>query len=108
MQIPSLVANNNKLQVRNREGRMQKSTSSHGTTLVIYLLLTAVSLIVFGQTVRYDFVNFDDDLYVYNAPDIQSGLTLKGIVGAFTNPHAHNWHPLTTISHMLDCQVYCL
>jgi Flp pilus assembly protein TadD len=108
MQIPSPVANNNQRQVRDRQGRLQESSSSHGTTLVICVLLAAVSLIVFGQTVRYDFVNFDDDLYVYNSPAVQSGLTLKGIVGAFTNPHAHNWHPLTTISHMLDCQLYGL
>ena len=57
---------------------------------------------------RYHFVNFDDDLYVYNTPAIQSGLTLKGIAAAFISQHAHNWHPLTTISHMLDCQLYSL
>jgi tetratricopeptide (TPR) repeat protein len=63
---------------------------------------------VFGQTVRYDFVNFDDDLYVYKAPAIQAGLSVKGLALAFTSPHARNWHPLTTISHMLDCQLYGL
>jgi hypothetical protein len=63
---------------------------------------------VFGQTVRYDFVNFDDDLYVYNAPAIKAGLTAKGLALAFTSQHARNWHPLTTISHMLDCQLHGL
>jgi tetratricopeptide (TPR) repeat protein len=63
---------------------------------------------VFGQTLRYDFVNFDDDLYVYKAPAIRVGLTVKGLALAFTSPHARNWHPLTTISHMLDCQLYGL
>jgi tetratricopeptide (TPR) repeat protein len=72
------------------------------------MFLAAASLAVFGQTMRYQFVNFDDDLYVYNTPAIQSGLTLKGIAAAFINQHAHNWHPLTTISHMLDCQLYGL
>jgi protein O-mannosyl-transferase len=72
------------------------------------MFLAAISLAVFGQTMRYQFVNFDDDLYVYNTPAIQSGLTLKGIAAAFINQHAHNWHPLTTISHMLDCQLYGL
>ena len=57
---------------------------------------------------RYDFVNFDDDLYVYNAPAIQAGLTRQGIALAFTSQHARNWHPLATISHMLDCQLYGL
>jgi len=72
------------------------------------MFLATISLAVFGQTIRYQFVNFDDDLYVYNTPAIQSGLTLKGIAAAFINQHAHNWHPLTTISHMLDCQLYGL
>jgi tetratricopeptide (TPR) repeat protein len=63
---------------------------------------------VFGQTIRFDFVNFDDDLYVYNAPAIQAGPTLKGIAAAFTSQHARNWHPLTTVSHMLDCRLYGL
>jgi len=47
-------------------------------------------------------------MYVYNAPAIQAGPTLKGIVAAFTSPHARNWHPLTTLSHMLDCRLYGL
>jgi Flp pilus assembly protein TadD len=72
------------------------------------LALTAITLAVFGQTVRHEFVNFDDDLYVYDAPNIKAGLTINGIVVAFTSPHARNWHPLTTISHMLDYQLWGL
>jgi hypothetical protein len=45
--------------------------------LIVSLFLTAISLAVFGQTISYDFVNFDDDLYVYNAPVIKAGLTLN-------------------------------
>ena len=74
----------------------------------VYLFLTAITLAVFGQTIRYDFVNFDDDLYVYNSPAIKAGLTLKGITFAVISEHAGNWHPLTTISHMVDCQLYGL
>jgi len=74
----------------------------------VYLFLTAITLAVFGQTIRYDFVNFDDDLYVYNSPAIKAGLTLKGITFAVISQHAGNWHPLTTISHMVDCQLYGL
>jgi len=86
----------------------RKRDRNGGVTIAIYLFLAAISLAVFGQTIRYDFVNFDDDLYVYNAPVIKAGLTINGIAGAFISPHAHNWHPLTTISHMLDCQLYGL
>ena len=77
-------------------------------TVIIYLFLAGISLAVFAQTIRYEFVNFDDDLYVYNAPGIQAGLTIKGIGLAFISQHARNWHPLTTLSHMLDCQLYGL
>jgi protein O-mannosyl-transferase len=107
MAVQSGTANNNKRQ-RRRHGGLQRSPSRRGITLGICLFLVAISLVVFGQTIRYEFVNFDDDLYVYNTPAIQSGLTIKGIAGAFTSPHARNWHPLTTISHMLDCQLHGL
>jgi protein O-mannosyl-transferase len=73
-----------------------------------YLFLAAITVAVFSQTTRYGFVNFDDDLYVYNTPAIRAGLTLKGIGLSFISQHARNWHPLTTISHMLDCQLYGL
>ena len=92
---------------QNKRG-LPKGVRSHRITIVIYLFLIAITLVVFGQTLRYDFVNFDDDLYVYKAPAIRAGLTVKGLALAFTSPHARNWHPLTTISHMLDCQLYGL
>src|SRR5438132_845733 len=89
-------------------GGLPGEVRSRTITIAIYLFLAVISLAVFGQTIRYDFVNFDDDLYVYDAPAIQTGLTIKGIALAFTSPHARNWHPLATISHMLDCQLYGL
>jgi tetratricopeptide (TPR) repeat protein len=99
--------NNNKRQSGQGQGLL-RSVRSRSLTIIIYLFLAAISVTVFGQTIRYDFVNFDDDLYVYNAPAIQAGLTIKGIALAFTTLHARNWHPLATISHMLDCQLYGL
>jgi protein O-mannosyl-transferase len=77
-------------------------------TLYVCLTLGAITWLVFGQTLGHDFVNFDDHVYVYDNPRITQGLTVDGIVGAFTHAHARNWHPLTTISHMLDCQLYGL
>src|SRR5437660_4347688 len=103
-----LPVNNNKRRFEGRPGGLLRGVRSHHITIAVYLFLATISLAVFGQTIRYDFVNFDDDLYVYNASAIQGGLTLKGIALAFTSPHARNWHPLTTISHMLDCQLYGL
>ena len=75
---------------------------------LVCLALVAVTWAVFGQTLGHDFVNFDDHLYVYENPLVMRGLSTEGIIGAFTHTHAGNWHPLTTISHMLDCQMYGL
>jgi len=100
--------NNRKRKLGEWHSGLPRAVPSRRVTIAIYLFLIAISLAVFGQTLRYDFVNFDDDLYVYNAPAIQAGLTVKGLALAFTSPHARNWHPLTTISHMLDCQLYGL
>ena len=60
--------------------------------------------LVFGQTLGHDFVNYDDNLYITDNPAVLRGLTLKGIVWAFTHTVNFNWTPLTVISHMLDCQ----
>src|SRR5437867_2106215 len=76
--------------------------------LPITVLLAALTWIVFGQTLHHDFVNYDDQRYVYENPRITAGLSAKAIVWAFTHVHSENWHPLTTISHMLDCQLYGL
>src|SRR5215475_14179698 len=108
MAIRSSTANNKRRQVEDRQGLSRRSTSNHVIRFGICLLLVGVTLAVFGQTIRYQFVNFDDHLYVYDTPAIKAGLTLKGISSAFINQHAHNWHPLTTISHMFDCQLYGL
>ena len=70
------------------------------------LMLAALTWIVFGQTLGHDFVAYDDQNYVYDNPAITSGLTLGGMVAAFGQPHARNFHPITTISHMLDCQIF--
>ena len=76
--------------------------------LGICLFLTVITWLVFGQTLRHEFVNFDDYAYVTNVPLVTAGLTSEGVRWAFTNRHSGNWHPLTTLSHMLDCQLYGL
>ncbi len=74
----------------------------------ICLFLAAATWLVFSQTLRFEFVNYDDDVQVYEVPQIENGLTLKGILWAFTHSHGGHWVPLNTISHMLDCQFYGL
>ena len=67
--------------------------------------LAGLVWVVFGQTVGHSFVNFDDATYVYRNADVARGLGFGGIRWAFTHVVAANWHPLTIISHMLDCQL---
>jgi tetratricopeptide (TPR) repeat protein len=71
------------------------------------LLLLAIALI-FGQTVGYGFVSYDDGMYVYENAHVSRGLTTQGIGWAFTHEHGGNWHPLTSLSHMVDCQLFGL
>ncbi|HEV8492949.1 MAG TPA: tetratricopeptide repeat protein, partial [Candidatus Angelobacter sp.] len=87
-----------------------KSSASGGllVDLMICVGLTLLTLLVFKQTVGFDFVNFDDDVYIYQNSEVINGLTLRGIAAAFTQGSHANWDPLTTLSHMLDCQLYGL
>lgn len=79
---------------------------SRWTFFGISIFLIALTWAVFAQTGRYQFVNYDDPLYVLDNAHVRAGLTWRGIEWAFTHVHSQNWHPLTTISHMLDCQLF--
>jgi tetratricopeptide (TPR) repeat protein len=74
----------------------------------IMALLAAATIAVFWQVSWHEFVNFDDPAYVTYNPVVREGLTWPGVVWAFTNLHgeATYWHPVTWLSHMLDCQLY--
>jgi tetratricopeptide (TPR) repeat protein len=76
---------------------------------ISFLLFIAISaIIVYGQVRRHDFVSFDDNEYIYENPRVKSGVTLGNVIWAFTAFHSNNWHPLTWISHMMDCQLFGL
>jgi Flp pilus assembly protein TadD len=88
--------------------RERNRPSSRCASFCVCLALVAITWLVFGQTLRHDFVNFDDHVYVYENPRIIQGITLDNVIGVFAHLHARNWHPLTSISHMLDCQLFGL
>ena len=73
-------------------------------------LLAAATIAVFWQVSRHEFVNFDDPAYVTFNPVVREGLTWPGVAWAFANLHgeATYWHPVTWLSHMLDCQLFGL
>src|SRR5437763_15203159 len=87
---------------------MDATFNRRWVTISICLSLMVLVWLVFGQTLWHDFVNYDDPRYVYENTKITGGLSISGTAWAFTHIHSMNWHPLTTISHMLDCQLYGL
>ena len=93
--------------------RTGQSTALHRrntrwVTTWICVGLLVLTCAVFIQTLRYDFVNYDDPSYVYQNRRITSGIDFANVAWAFTHVHSENWHPLTTITHMLDCQLHGL
>lgn len=75
-------------------------------TFVVHFLLVAAVWVVFGQTARHQFVDYDDPQYVCRNQRVLDGLSAQGVIWALTTRHAGNWHPLTWLSHMLDSQLF--
>jgi len=75
---------------------------------LICLVLVVSILAAYIQVRHFDFLVYDDDLYVTDNPVVKSGLNQKSLIWAFKSNHAANWHPLTWLSHMLDVQLYGL
>lgn len=70
-------------------------------------LVLAVAAI-YGQMWRHEFLVFDDGEYIYRNPHVSSGLSAANFVWALTAYHSNNWHPVTWLSHMIDCQLFGL
>jgi protein O-mannosyl-transferase len=75
---------------------------------MICFALAILTLILYWPTAYHGFINFDDPDYIIANPHVNSGLSWPNIVWAFDGAHSANWHPLTWISHMLDCQLFGL
>ena len=80
----------------------------HVLEFSIGLCLILIILAAFWQVKNNEFINLDDDLYVTDNPHIKEGLTLRGVLWAFTTVYAGHWHPITWLSHMLDYNLYGL
>ena len=72
------------------------------------VLLFGATFLLYSPLGRYQFINYDDQLYVTENYVVQQGLTLRGAKWAFTAITASNWHPVTMLSHMLDCELFGL
>jgi Flp pilus assembly protein TadD len=75
---------------------------------VLCLALAAITFAVFGQTLTHDFIDFDDNIYVYANSKVAGGLSLKGLAWVFTHPFFNLYHPLTMLSLMGDYQLHGL
>ena len=76
--------------------------------LLVCLVLTTGTLAVYWPLFHYGFITYDDPDYIVGNDHVKNGLTWPGIAWAFTSADADNWHPLTWISHMIDCQLFGL
>jgi tetratricopeptide (TPR) repeat protein len=75
-------------------------------SVLIFLFIVVATLVVYGQVSNYEFVGFDDDLFIMDNPRMQNGLTLGSVERAFSYDNIAYWHPLTWLSYMLDIQLY--
>lgn len=69
----------------------------------------AITLVLFGvyyQVADHGFLDFDDLAYVVENPAVNQGITGKGVADAFRVSQAHYWHPVTTLSHALDVEIF--
>jgi Flp pilus assembly protein TadD len=80
--------------------------SQRWRNLVIYLCLALVTAALYWPVGHFEFTNYDDDCYVTDNPHVQGGVTPGGVKWALTSGQFGNWHPLTWLSHMLDCQLF--
>jgi len=73
--------------------------------VLIYILLAVATVIVYWPVHGFEFLNFDDPAYVSANPHVFRGLTGEDVAWAFKS-YDTNWHPVTRLSHMLDCQLF--
>ena len=70
--------------------------------------MAAASLAIYAPVTRNNFVNFDDDTYIVFNPHVRSGLNWQTVKWSFTTFEQANWHPLTWLSHAMDCSIFGL
>src|SRR6266567_9504974 len=68
--------------------------------------LAVTTFAIYAQVVGHQFITLDDPTYIHENSMVNRGVTRAGLAWAFTTFYATNWHPLTWISHMIDCQFF--
>ncbi len=80
------------------------STKQSRQLVLIAAVLVLATAAVYGQLRGHDTIHFDDHAYVVDNYMVQRGITWAGVRSAFATDEWSNWHPVTWLSHMLDCQ----
>jgi protein O-mannosyl-transferase len=76
--------------------------------MLLGVVLVLGTLLLYGQVVHHEFLDFDDGPYVTQNIHVSTGLNRGNVAWAFTTFQEGNWHPLTWLSHMVDCQLFGL
>lgn len=79
-----------------------------GRSVLFCVLLALLTAAVYWQVAGHEFKNLDDPDYVTGNKMVQNGLSGEGLRWALTTTYTGNWHPVTWLSHMLDCQLFGL
>jgi tetratricopeptide (TPR) repeat protein len=84
------------------------TTSGRRLPLLLGAALAFLTLAAWLPALQNGFINLDDPYYVTTNPQVRPGITRGGLAWAMTAKVASNWHPLTMLSHILDCQLFGL
>jgi len=91
---------------RNRKGRRSVPWAWLTRVPALCALLALATAFIYAPVIKHEFINYDDDVYILNNPHVTSGWTWQNVRWALTSDAAGNWHPVTWLSHALDCQIY--
>jgi tetratricopeptide (TPR) repeat protein len=87
---------------------MNETFQRHWLKWSVCALLAIITVGIYAPVANSQFISLDDLDYILNNPQVQQGLSWSAVKWAFSTFHSSNWHPLTWLSHMLDCQLYGL
>ena len=105
--LPRRSRRKRELNSKASEGRLPAPHST-ARTLTTGLLLVGFTLILYSPVRRHTFLTYDDYSYVVNNPHVSKGLTWQTVRWSLTSSEEANWHPVTWLSHALDCQLFGL
>ena len=85
---------------------IKQLTSINKLKTVVTFLLIITTLVVYYRVGTFDFITFDDNIYVYEELHVKEGLSFQNVLWCLKHPHANNWHPITSISLFLNSSLF--